>query len=99
MRASDWRQQAKCRGMDTAIFFPAKELGGPGAHRMYDQAKAVCAECPVQVECLEDQLAWEAIVDPEHGSPVTGRRRIAGYFGGKTPKERTELHRERRLGI
>ena len=40
-----WMQDAVCRGIDTALFFP--ERGDPG-----DQAKAVCATCSVAEPCL-----------------------------------------------
>ena len=45
-----WYQQAACRGMDGRLFF---------AERGEDvrPAKATCARCPVQPECLEVALA------------------------------------------
>jgi WhiB family redox-sensing transcriptional regulator len=43
-----WREQAACRGMDPAIFFPEDTGGDP-----YAEARKVCASCPVQVECRE----------------------------------------------
>lgn len=45
----DWQERAKCRGMDSAIFFPAK--GESSA-----KAKSVCRNCPVKAECLEFAL-------------------------------------------
>lgn len=42
----DWRQYAKCIGVDNSIFFP--ERGQPTW-----PAKLVCAECPVREPCLE----------------------------------------------
>jgi WhiB family redox-sensing transcriptional regulator len=40
-----WRDLAACSGMDPALFYP--ERGEEVA-----TAKAVCAVCPVQAECL-----------------------------------------------
>ncbi|MHB8465406.1 MAG: WhiB family transcriptional regulator [Acidimicrobiales bacterium] len=61
----NWRQQAACRGLDTAIFFPPTDSeAGP--------AKAVCAQCPVRDECLEWAIAsrqeegiWGGMTDGE----------------------------------
>lgn len=44
MEGPEWHQQAKCRGMGAALFFP--ERGELTAH-----AKAVCRRCPVKEEC------------------------------------------------
>jgi WhiB family transcriptional regulator, redox-sensing transcriptional regulator len=42
----DWTRLAACRGLDPAIFFP--DQGESAA-----KAKAICARCPVQIECSE----------------------------------------------
>lgn len=42
----DWRFDAACRDLDTAIFFPDTD-------DQIAQAKAVCATCPVRDACLE----------------------------------------------
>lgn len=41
-----WAERAACRGMATEMFFPAR-----GDHQALQAAKAVCATCPVTVEC------------------------------------------------
>lgn len=41
-----WREQAECKGMDPAIFFPGR--GAVGALR---RAQRVCADCQVRAEC------------------------------------------------
>jgi Transcription factor WhiB len=41
-----WPQRAICAGEDPSIFFPAH--GDPGI-----RARRVCANCPVQMDCLE----------------------------------------------
>lgn len=46
---AEWRADAACRGLDTAMFYP-----GPGADMA--QARAVCASCDVSLECLRYAL-------------------------------------------
>ena len=44
-----WREQAACRGMDPASFFPQ-----PSATQVGQAAKRICARCPVAEDCLRD---------------------------------------------
>lgn len=44
-----WREQAACRGKETAKFFVEER----GRSSLYDDARAVCAACPVRQECLD----------------------------------------------
>ena len=76
-----WSDQANCKGMDTDIFFP-EVFGDQQNGLIWAQAKAVCAECPVRMDCLKSELAHEA---------VSGRRN--GVWGGLTPKERDQYVR------
>lgn len=77
-----WRYEAKCRGIDTEIFYPPRDkaLYKPIA----DKAKAVCLgkdgqdECPVRRECLLD-----AIDNDE----------LHGIWGGMSHRERNALIR------
>ena len=46
---NDWRLDAACRDLDTAIFFPESD-------DEIARAKAVCASCPVRQECLDFAL-------------------------------------------
>lgn len=75
----DWRLRAACRNEDPELFFPVSDVG-PGA-RQTDQAKAVCARCPVRAECLEYAL--------DNGLDH-------GIFGGTTETERRKLRRRAR---
>jgi WhiB family redox-sensing transcriptional regulator len=72
----DWRQRAACRDQDPELFFPVSDMG-PGA-RQTEQAKAVCARCPVRAECLE--YALDNALDH-------------GIYGGTTESERRTLRR------
>jgi WhiB family redox-sensing transcriptional regulator len=69
-----WRQRGACNGLDPAIFFPESEDD-------CDEAKGICAECPVRVACLEHALA---------------SREKDGVWGGTTEKERRRIIRQRR---
>lgn len=72
-----WQLRAACRGPDTWMFFP------PGQPERKDEreqrerrAKAVCARCPVRLECLDYALRT---------------REPYGIWGGRTESERAAL--------
>lgn len=69
-----WRHKAACRGVDPDIFFPVSEEDA-------EEAKAICATCPVQQACLE----WALAV-----------REKDGVWGGATERERRRILRRRR---
>lgn len=79
----DWRYRAKCRGMDTELWFPPrdKNLYKPIA----DKAKAVCfgkdgrSACPVRIQCL---LAADK------------NDEVHGIWGGMSHRERNALKRK-----
>jgi WhiB family redox-sensing transcriptional regulator len=73
---ADWRARAACSGYPNKIFFPATEGADEAS---IEQAKAVCAVCPVVDDCL--QYALE-----------TNQR--AGVWGGTSEKERKSLRRK-----
>lgn len=70
----DWVGQAACKGLDPAIFYPPTDEDA-------DEAKAVCAQCPVAEDCLEHAI--------EH-------REKNGVWGGATERERLRIIRRRR---
>lgn len=49
---TDWMDQAACKGMDPALFYP-----GPGESGWDHPARKVCAACPVKTQCLDHALA------------------------------------------
>jgi WhiB family transcriptional regulator, redox-sensing transcriptional regulator len=69
-----WRTKAACHGLDPQVFYPETDEDG-------EQAKQVCAACPVQGACLEYAL---------------GRREKEGVWGGCTERERRRIIRQRR---
>lgn len=76
-----WMEEAKCRGMNTEIFF-GKEYHGRQRHRPtltsieIRRAKAICAVCPVLEECF-----FFAMQNDEE----------YGVWGGTTHRERQRL--------
>ena len=74
-----WRESAACRSLDTDLFFPIGKTGLAVAE--IQQAKAVCARCPVRRSCLTFAL------DTHQGY---------GIWGGYDEDERRLLLRQRR---
>ncbi len=72
-RRAGWRAWAECAGLDTEIFYPEPLTPDTKA-----DAKAVCARCPVRLDCLAEAIAAN--------EPF-------GIRGGLTPRERRSLLR------
>lgn len=64
-----WHDLAACRGVDPDLFFPQRG-------ESLDPARAICATCPVRVDCLEEALA---------------RKEEFGVWGGMSTGERKTL--------
>ncbi|WP_170837347.1 WhiB family transcriptional regulator [Actinopolyspora xinjiangensis] len=79
---TDWQHRASCRDEDPELFFPVSEVG-PGAQQV-QQAKTICAKCPVSSECLA--YAQRNGLD-------------FGIFGGMTPEERRRSGRRARGAV
>lgn len=56
LRSYSWQLRAACREMDTDLFFHPYGERDPSRTRRVQAAKAVCAGCPVRVECAEHAL-------------------------------------------
>lgn len=80
----EWHEHAACRGCDPDIFFPEQLRAGRPRDDSADEAKAICAVCPVQNLCLDYALVLTNAEDPY------------GIWGGMTAKERRTLRRHRR---
>lgn len=70
---SSWRDDAACRDMDLDLWFPAT-----GESHKAAEAKAICATCPVAVDCLAEAKAAHI---------------RCGIWGGKTLDERQRSRR------
>jgi WhiB family transcriptional regulator, redox-sensing transcriptional regulator len=73
---TSWREFARCRGVDPEVFYPVSD-----DDEAADEAKAVCALCPVREPCLEFALST---------------REKNGVWGGLTERERRRVLRRRR---
>lgn len=76
----DWRARAACTGLPVSMFFAEQ-----GEIALAKRAQAICKQCPVRIECLEDALS-----DP---SDIDG----FGIRGGLSPKRRRNLRNSRAL--
>jgi WhiB family redox-sensing transcriptional regulator len=71
-----WQRYAACLDHDPELFFPIGEAGP--ARSQLDEAKAVCAGCPVRCLCLE----WALLAGINYG-----------VWGGMSETERLALKR------
>ncbi|MGW0177080.1 WhiB family transcriptional regulator [Rhodococcus sp. NPDC003322] len=81
VEAWDWQLRARCRGMDSAMFFHPEGERGPARAWRVRTAKALCAECPVVQECRQHALSigeqygiWGGLSESERyrdGRPVS----------------------------
>ena len=72
--AASWRKRAACQGIDPEVFYPVSVEDA-------EEAKVICAVCPVRQACLEHALA---------------HREREGVWGGATERERRRILRQRR---
>ena len=75
-----WRDHAACLGTDLDLFFPPG-TSWEGHRDQADQARAICARCPVIAECLADAIE---------------RREPYAIAGGMTPSQRDYVKRKAR---
>jgi WhiB family transcriptional regulator, redox-sensing transcriptional regulator len=67
---TSWMELARCRNVDSEVFFPSDGVGVQAAQRY-------CAECPVREPCLEYALENRIQHGVWGGVSERGRRRIA----------------------
>ncbi|WP_345564246.1 WhiB family transcriptional regulator [Nonomuraea rosea] len=82
MMMLDWTRRASCLDLDPELFFPIS-LEGP-SHSQVEQAKQVCANCPVREPCLAYAL---------------DTRQAYGVWGGTDPEQRRELMTPQTAGL
>ena len=80
------KDNPNCATVDPELFFPQELEGLNGrityVYKNYPQAKQVCNNCPLIMECLEYAL--------KNGE--------LGIWGGTTEEQRKNLRRKHRLG-
>lgn len=74
----DWVTQANCRDRSDDLMFPTGDEGSELYRRQVEEARAVCAWCPVRTACLEHALS---------------AGEDAGVWAGTTPDERRAMRR------
>lgn len=77
MSGLGWQDKAACIGHPLHLFFPDK----PDGRKAVDAARAICATCPVQAECLNYVMNG------------TGGWQEFGVWAGTSPEERRILRR------
>ncbi|MGH9292931.1 MAG: WhiB family transcriptional regulator [Acidimicrobiales bacterium] len=70
-----WMARGRCRDIPPETFFPSDGVG-------VEQARRICADCPVKAPCLEYAMSNHI----DHG-----------VWGGTSERERRRLARKRRL--
>jgi hypothetical protein len=78
-----WMDDALCAQVGPELFFPEKQ---PGLNTTAE-AKKICAQCSVRAKCLEYALEIESSRGYQSAP--------SGVYGGKSPRERVRLIRER----
>lgn len=81
LRGRPWSNQAACLKEDPELFYAPGTEGVKMSRAAVEQAKAVCAGCPVRAECLDWAIEHNEM---EHG-----------VWGGQTPHERRNTKRRR----
>lgn len=75
--STEWQHRGLCRAIDSEIFFPPAQFEHkPEREAREAKAKAICAACPVRVECL----TWALSVREPHG-----------VWGGASESERKQM--------
>ncbi len=79
-----WQRHAACRDQSSDVFFSPPEEQGQARADREEQAKRICARCPVQRSCLDHALRAEEPYGVWGGLTEAERRHL-------TPTTRTSL--------
>jgi WhiB family transcriptional regulator, redox-sensing transcriptional regulator len=82
---TEWQQDGSCRAADGLVFFPPAHFEHkPEREARESKAKAICAGCPVRVQCLDWALAtrephgvWGGCSESERKQILLGKRRAS----------------------
>lgn len=82
-----WMLDSACHGKDPAIFQPIGE--GPQYQEQIEQARTICAACPVRVRCGEYALAtrqssgiWASMTERDREQELRRRSRVRQRAAG-----------------
>ena len=77
-----WQRDAACRNLGSSLFFPPDGEWASARRHREAAAKAVCADCPVQMPCALYALAtrqpcgvWGGLTEDDRRQPVVDQRR------------------------
>ena len=77
----EWMAEGLCVGEPVDLWFPDSAGDGDATSARWDEARAICEQCPVRDEC---------------GQYAETHRINDGMWGGTTPKERRRRRRDAR---
>ena len=86
----EWQHSARCRTMDSSIFFHPDNERGRARRQREQQAKQVCQQCPVKAPCAAFALlspdaygTWGGVSESERVSAlgISGRTKLAAASG------------------
>ena len=83
----NWHEDVACRDADPDLFFPIGTTGA--ALRQMEEAKRICRDCPVQIQCL----AWaleNGAADGVWGGTTSDERRVIRSVSRKTTTTRAD---------
>jgi len=83
--STEWQEDGLCRVSDASVFFPPAHFEHKPERKAREaKAKAICARCPVRIQCLKWALAT---------------REPHGVWGGYTESERRQIQMGKRSAI
>lgn len=81
----DWQMRARCRGIDSSVFFAPEGERGRARWAREKRAKELCRACPVLTQCRTHALAvaepfgvWGGLSEIERGRLLAGNTRRHG---------------------
>ena len=101
----DWWTRGECRDEDPDLFFPIGNTGPAAAQTQ--KAKAVCARCPVRLQCLswatdtgQDSGVWGGLSEGERRLlKQNSRTRARGADRNHRPTQIVRQHLDRYLEL
>jgi WhiB family redox-sensing transcriptional regulator len=93
----EWQLHGACRGKDTELFFHPEGERGPRRSNREASAKAVCATCPVLLQCRAHALAarepygvWGGLSEHEREAIIAGQILAADGLLVTRPRQRRD---------
>lgn len=80
----EWQYQGSCRDYDDTLFFHPEGERGSARRKRAESAKAICATCPVLMQCREQSLkvrepygVWGGLSEEERAAILADQQRAA----------------------